>query len=72
MNTSMRIKDKLLEELKLAFISYQWNLENPMTPKTNEELRIIYLSDHIFHNKVDSLVCGTFRIVEKYLQQDQK
>lgn len=58
----------VVDDLTIGFISYQWNLENPMTFKTQDELRIHYLSDPIFHNNVKSMVAAVAQIVERHLK----
>jgi len=59
--------EALLNELTKAFVRYQYNLDNPMSSKTDEEIWKFYLTDSLFHRKVKNLVAGVFQIVEKHI-----
>jgi hypothetical protein len=58
----------LAEKLTDAFVQYQWRLENPMPIpyKTPDEINMHYLTDSMFHAKVDSLVAGVLHIVQEF------
>ena len=63
-------KEALHDDLREAFVNYQYTLENPMPAFTeNSELaRQMYINNSIFNRKVDSLVAGVMVIVEKHEQ----
>ena len=66
----MRVnKKELVEELTDAFIAYQNNMDTPFPhpQKSREELIEHYLSDQLFHRKVQSLVCGVMSIIDKHI-----
>jgi len=62
-------KRKLAEDLTDAFIAYQNNMDTPFPhpQKSREELIEMYLSDQLFHRKVQSLVCGVMSIIDKHI-----
>ena len=59
----------IADELRIGFINYQWNLENPMTMKSQEELRIHYLTDGMFHRKVDSITCAVVDVIQQNIRK---
>ena len=67
MNQELR---NIQEELTKAFIAYQHRVDNPSPSKddTEENIFLKYRSDYIFHNKVDSIVCGVMCIISKHLK----
>lgn len=70
MSDQLMNKILLQRDLTEAFIVYQHRLENPM-PTPNETLDILkrkYLTDAMFHLKVDSLVDSVMQIVHKHIK----
>jgi len=61
----------LQDKLTIAFVNYQWRLDNPMPlVNENEETRIAaYMSDPIFHAKVMALTASITDIVMKWLKE---
>lgn len=61
-------KNALHDELTNAFIRYQYRIENPFPSPTETPAAMIlqYRNDPIFHNKVESIVCGVMAIVGKH------
>lgn len=61
-------KRALQNELTEAFIQYQYTLEHPFSlpGEPMEALRLKYMNDPIFHNKVDSMVCRVMFIVIRH------
>jgi len=60
---------ELSKELKEAFIHYQYRLEHPFpsSDESPDKIRLEYLNNPLFHNKVDLLTSGVMSIVSKYL-----
>ena len=60
----------LSNNLRDAFINYQYNLDYPM--RSSEEIKVnanfMYNSHTIFRNKVDSMTESVLGIVEKWLK----
>ena len=66
-------REALFGDLKLAFITYQHTLENPMlTPDYEQIARGRYRTDATFHSRVDSLVYGVMRVIDKHLDESQQ
>lgn len=65
-------KNKLHDELTDAFINYQWNLDKPFPDASikHKEKIMEYRMNPIFRNKVQQLVVGVMRIVEKNINED--
>ena len=68
-------KSALYDDLVKAFISYQYRLENPMPPiPTSSPIESIkseemqYMSDPLFHRKVDQLACGVMHVIEGHIK----
>ena len=61
----------LQDNLRDAFINYQWRLDNPMlTVGETEQKRITeYMCNSTFHAKVDSLTARTLYIVQLWLKE---
>lgn len=70
MSDQMINKRLLQRDLTEAFIVYQHRLENPMPTQneTKDMLERKYLTDTMFHLKVDSLVAGVMQIVHKHIK----
>ena len=64
-------KQNLYDDLLKQFMVYQHRLDCPMPTEmeTPETIRMKYVSDPIFHAKVQSLVCAIMRIVDKHVNE---
>jgi hypothetical protein len=58
----------LQDSLRDVFIRYQWRLDNPMpSPReTNQDIEMHYLTNTLFHAKVDVLCAGVIDVVIKW------
>lgn len=70
MSDQLMNKILLQRDLTEAFIEYQHRLDNPMPTanETKDALEQKYLTDTMFHLKVDSLVAGVMQIVQKHIK----
>ena len=60
--------DALHEDLLKGFILREYQIINPqLTTDFEEEATFKYLRDGVFHNRVDSIVAGVMRILQKHL-----
>ena len=60
-------KYALADDLTKGFINYQYNLDNPMSFPSQEELHRSYTRDPIFRRKIDSMVSGVMMILDKHI-----
>jgi hypothetical protein len=58
----------LADDLREAFIGYQYNLDYPLNNKSKDDMVQHYFRDNLFHRKVDSLVAGVMYIVTKHIE----
>ena len=66
----MSDKIKIVDELTEKFIYYQWRLDNPMPSVSDDErMRAAFMSDPMFHRKVQALVVAVFDIVSPYIEE---
>jgi len=60
-------KQALHDDLTTAFMNYQYNLENPLSCPSKEDLHYTYIQDYMFHNRVESMVGGVMSILDKHI-----
>jgi len=63
-------KRAIAQDLTSAFIEYQYRLENPMPSPTDQETAVRtsrYRCDLLFRAKVNSMVAGVMRILDKHI-----
>ena len=56
-------KRELNDELKMAFMRYQNNLDTPFIMIKDDELILKYHSDKQFHARVNNLTAGVMQII---------
>jgi hypothetical protein len=66
-------RNKLADDLTDAFIQYQYRLDRPFPSPddTQENINRKYRVDNMFRYKVQDLVGGVMRIIDKNLEGDK-